>query len=256
MAGKPVEYRENPPDRITICCFTYMARTMELRDFLRFFFGIVNCSDTLSRGLTEESKKEFETEADKYRLGERKFSPNRQFVNEILVSRAVESFELYLLHMLRLIFGEHPEIVLDDEKAGAKKADFANADDFFLYVAERKLQQLSYKPLTALREYIMQKTAIDLFDNNSTFETALLAIQARNLIAHNDCRVNELFLKRISVLSKPPAGELGNRYVFSEEWVKEVSYVFDHVVFQFDEFAAKKMLLPTMNRFTSFLFRG
>ena len=77
MTESPAEYRETPPDRITICCFTYMARTMELRDFSRFFFGIVNCSETLARGLTEKSKSEFEAEANKYRIGARKFSPNR-----------------------------------------------------------------------------------------------------------------------------------------------------------------------------------
>jgi hypothetical protein len=59
-------YKNMPPDRITIACFTYMVRVMELSDFSSFFFGIINESEGLSLRMAAESKKEFRDAAAKY----------------------------------------------------------------------------------------------------------------------------------------------------------------------------------------------
>src|ERR1700704_2013369 len=114
MADREAEIKlgfRDPPDRVTYGCSVYMARVMQLRDFISFFFGIINSSQQFASGLKEDSKKLFEAEAGKYRIVEYKFSTHRQFVNEIMLSRAVESFDLYLLTMLRLIFFEKPEML-------------------------------------------------------------------------------------------------------------------------------------------------
>jgi hypothetical protein len=52
-------YKDMPPDRITIACFTYMVRVTELDDFSSFFLGIINDSEKLSLRMTDESKKVF-----------------------------------------------------------------------------------------------------------------------------------------------------------------------------------------------------
>ncbi len=227
---------------------------MELRDFHRFFFGVINSSELLSKGLTYESRIRFEDETAKYRIGDRRYSPNRQLVNEIIVTRSIEFFELYLLHMLRLIFEEHPNTVMQ-EKENVTEADFENPDEYFFFIAERKLHQLSYKPLRDLREYFKEKTKLDIFENNNLYETAMLGIQIRNLIAHNDCRVDARFIKQVSVLSLPPLAELGTRYILLDEWVTTLSAALDHVVFQYDEKVSAVLKLRTMNRMSSFLFR-
>src|ERR1700738_4370421 len=109
-AEKQLGFR-NAPDKVTYACSVYMARVMELRDFISFFFGIVNSSQQFASELTEESKRQFEAETQKYQMVECNFSTHRQFVNEIMLSRAIESFDLYVLTMLRLIFIEKPEML-------------------------------------------------------------------------------------------------------------------------------------------------
>src|ERR1700690_4286674 len=190
MAPEPTSYKNIPGDRITIACFTYMARTMELIGFSSFFYGIILGADKISLGLTEESKKAFLNEASKYQNRPGGFFPARQLINEILLSRSADSFHLYLIQFLRLLFSVRTNLVIEEEKIvdEAIKAKLSNADEYFLHLAECKLDLLSRKPLSALREYIITSTGIDIFEEESLYETVILARELRNLAAHNDCR--------------------------------------------------------------------
>jgi hypothetical protein len=76
MATDLVSFKNMPSDKITIACFTYMARIMELSDFSSYFFGIVLGAENFSRGLTEESKKTFIAEAVKYQITPGSFPPS------------------------------------------------------------------------------------------------------------------------------------------------------------------------------------
>jgi hypothetical protein len=170
-------YKDMPQDRITMACFTYMVRVTELGDFNSFFFGIINGSNELSLRMTEESKKTFRNAAVKYKAMTSDMSPGRQLINEVLLTRSVESFNLYLLQLLRLIFSVRTDLVIEEEKLNdeATKADFTSPDEYFLHLAERKLMQLSYKPLSALRQYVLASTELDLFETDAIFETVILA---------------------------------------------------------------------------------
>jgi hypothetical protein len=148
--------------------------------------------------------------------------------------------------------------VIEEEKlpVEATRADFANHDEYFLHLAERKLMQLSYKPLSALRQYILASIDLELFGTDALYETVNLATELRNLIAHNDCRVNEIFLKRIANIPGVPPVELGYRFAINDELLRKCFRALDHVVFSFDALASTHCRLPTMNRFSSFFFRG
>jgi hypothetical protein len=255
-AEKKLGFRK-PPDRVSYGCLVYMARVMELRDFISFFFGIIESSQQFAKGLTDESKKLFEKEVHKYQLREYSFSSHRQFVNEVMLSRAVESFDLYVLTMLRLIFIEKPEMLKSEGQIDiATVFDLKNIEDIIRYVAERKVYELGYKPLHELRKYILSRTGIELFKNEEVLNTVVLASEVRNLIAHNDCRVNDIFRRRIAEIKDVVIPEDGQKFELSDEWLRRASYTLDSVVFDFDETAAAKFNLQTSNRTTSFIFRG
>jgi hypothetical protein len=258
MSGSSVPYKDMPPDRITIACFTYMVRVMELRDFSSFIFGIVNSPELLLARMTNESKKQFRDAAAKYQIKADAMSIGRQLINEVLLTRSVESFDLYLLQLLRLLFSVRTDLVIEEEKLRDEvtKTKFKDADEYFLHLAERKLNQLAYKPLSELRAYFKISTGVELFERETDFEAVVLATQLRNLIAHNDCRINELFLKRVDLVRDKPALNLGERYAITDRLFRRLVGVLDHVVFTADERAAQTCNIPTMNRFTSFFFRG
>jgi hypothetical protein len=259
MADLEVEKQlgfRDPPDMVTYGCSVYMARVMELRDFISFFFGIIKSSQQFAKGLTEESKKQFETEAIKYEFRDYSFSTHRQFVHEIMLSRAVESFDLYVLTILRLIFLEKPEMLKSEGSIEITTVfDLKNIEDIIRFIAERKVYELGYKSLHELRKYILSRTGIDLFKNEETLKTVILASEVRNLIAHNDCRVNDIFLRRIAEVKGIVIPKDGDKFELSDEWLRRASYTLDAVVFDFDESAAAKFNLPTLHRMTSFIFR-
>jgi hypothetical protein len=255
---KELGFRD-PPDKVTCSCLGYMARVTELREFISFFFGIVKSSDAFAKSLTPESAKAFSTETEKYRIGKYSFSVHRQFVNEMMLSRAVETFDLYVLTVLREIFAAKPEMLKSETAVDAATViELRNFDDIVFYLAERKLHELSFKPLSELRKYIESRTGIDLFSSEAEYEVVLLASEVRNLIAHNDCRINDVFKRRTEKLKdkdKFPVSDSG-KFVIEDEWVRRASYALDNVVFNFDEAVAKKFDIPPMNRMTSFIWRN
>lgn len=249
---------DTPPDRITIACFTYMARMMELRDFYRFFYGVVDSAQDFVGILTEQSQRDFKEAALKFQNASGRLSTGRHVINEIILSRQVESFELYLVQSLRLIFSGRPDLVVEEQRLmeRATKADFNDPNEYFLLLAEKKLDQLSRSGFAALNDYFSREIGIALFQNKGHYNAVALATQVRNLIAHNDCRVNEIFLKRISELPNRPQVGLGQRFGLNDVFVRSAAETLDHAVFMFDESSVAKFDLPTMGRMSSFLFRG
>lgn len=246
-----------PPDKVTASCMIYMARVMELRDFISFFFGIIASSASFARALTKESADALKTEAGKYNVGTYNFSNHRQFINEVMLSRAVETFDLYVLLLLREIFEARPELLKSEGAVEISAVlDLKRFDDIVAYIAEKKLHELSFKPLAELRKYIQSRTGVDLFGDEKRYEIVLLASEIRNLIAHNDCRPNEIFEKRIpahvraNVLTYPMG-----KIILTDEWVREACYTMDGLAFEFDSTVGAKFGLNTLNRETSFIFR-
>lgn len=230
---------------------------MELREFRSFFFGIIETSENIASKLAEDSGNRFRTAAAQYHAKSGTMSSGRQLFNEVALTRSIESFDLYLLQTLRLIFAARPDLVIEEERLNdeASKSDFSDSNEYFLHLAERKLMKLSYKPLSALRQYVLASTGIELFESEDLFETINLATELRNLIAHNDCRVNKIFQKRIKTIPIAPDVEPGYRFAINDELLDKCIGAMDHVIFSFDALASAGCNLPTMNRFSSFFFR-
>jgi hypothetical protein len=136
-------------------------------------------------------------------------------------------------------------------------------DNIISYLVERKLHDLGYKGLSELNKYIETRTGLKLFKSDDVFNKTLLASEIRNLIAHNDCRKNKRFESQVpsnvvatlNVSDSVGGGPFGGKVILSDEWVRDVSEVLASVVFDFDEAAAQKFGLRTLNRMTSFLYR-
>ena len=160
--------------------------------------------------------------------------------------------------MLREIFAAKPEMLKSETPVDAATViELRNFEDIVFYLAERKLHELSFKPLSELRKYIDSRTGIDLFGTDAEYDIVLLASEVRNLIAHNDCRINGVFKSRTEKLKdkdKFPVSDSG-KFVINDEWVRRASYTLDNLVFDFDEKVAKKFDVPLMNRMTSFIRR-
>jgi hypothetical protein len=198
FADARAEGFRDPPDRTTPACRGYMARIIEVREFISLFFNMVKSFESVTKLVPPEKLNEKGKESGGQFLSfEYEYSRHRQFVNEVLLTRAVESFELYVLTILRELFTCEPNMLRSESPLDAATViALRNFDDVVFYLAERRLRDLAYKPLTELSDYISSRTGISLFKNEETTNAVILATEIRNLIAHNDCKVSEQFKRR------------------------------------------------------------
>ena len=79
----------DPPNRVTEPCLTYMARTMELRDFISFYFNFVKTSVALGKLVPGEEQSRAGAKGREVLRYD--YSTHRPLVNQIMLSRAIES---------------------------------------------------------------------------------------------------------------------------------------------------------------------
>lgn len=244
----------DPPDRVTEPCFTYMARIMELRDFVSFYFNFVKSSRELGRLIPAAAKAA--ASPKQLAILEYDYSSQRPLMNQIMLSRATESFDLYLTTILRDIFLSRPEMLKSEATIDiATVIETGNYEDLIWQLVERRVHELSYKPLTELRKFIESRTGIDLFPSAEAFQITVVASEVRNLIAHNDCQVNDLFKARTKGLSMPLEISSTGRLKIDDNWLRRASYALDGIVFRFDELASSKFSLHTLTRMGAFIIR-
>ncbi len=245
----------DPPERVTEPCLTYMERIMELRRLIAFYFTFVKTSQKLGTLIPKEAKEA--AGAKEMQVLEYNYSDQQPLVNQIMLSRATESFDLYLTTILRDIFLSRPEMLKSEGTIDVGTViETGNYENFIWRIVERKVHDLSYKPLSELRKFIESRTGIDLFPSPEAFKMTALASEVRNLIAHNNCVMNDVFKAKTKGIAMPLEVSDTGRVKIDDVWLRRASYTFDCIVFRFDELAAKKFDLGTQSRIGAFIFRG
>lgn len=232
----------NPPKDITGACLAYMHRVIEIRSFIGFFFSIVKGTEPLLSALTSEQINQLKSQlGDGAKAITYNYSVHRQLVNEMLLSRAVECFNGYLVNILREIFEHKPDILRSVKSVDINMLfELRDFDAILEKIIEKKLHDLAYKSLNDLDEFMKVHTGISLFQSNQARHSAILATEVRNLVAHNDCTMNEIFRQR--TLDVPQDFELSPRgkIRIDDDWIRQTCYSLDGIVFDFDQLAMAK----------------
>lgn len=247
-------FRE-PPIEITRSCLYYMGRIMEVREFMGFYFSFVKTSCELAP-MVDKKSSEGGISKKALKVIKYDYSNHRQLVNELMLSRAVETFDLYVLNILREIFTSKPEILKSDKKVDASTLiELRTPEEIIFYLAENQISELGYKPLTELRKWIADRTGLDLFISEDIFDIVLFATEVRNLIAHNDCMTNDVIMQRLGEMySELEISDTG-KVIISDEWLRKCCYALDGVVFDFDERVCAKFEVYRANRLSTFFIR-
>ena len=245
----------DPPDQVTEPCLTYMARVMELREFVNFYFNFVKTSKELSKLIPKNKDKK---SADSLlHVLQYNYTNQRPLMNQIMLSRAIESFELYLTTVMRDIFLARPEILKSEGKIEISTViEAGNFNDIIWEIVNKRLHELSYKSLSDLRSFIKSRTGIELFQSEAAYEMTVISSEIRNLIAHNDCIVNDVFKARTKGIAMSLEVSDTGRIMIDDIWLRRASYSLDSLVFDFDERASAKFELRTLNRMSSFIIRS
>src|SRR5260370_5197810 len=158
----------DPPERVTEPCLTYMERIMELRRLIAFYFTFVKTSQKLGTLIPKEAKEA--AGAKEMQVLEYNYSDQQPLVNQIMLSRATESFDLYLTTILRDIFLSRPEMLKSEGTIDVGTViETGNYENFIWRIVERKVHPVSYKPLEKLPKFTEIRTELDLFPSPAAF---------------------------------------------------------------------------------------
>jgi hypothetical protein len=111
--------------------------------------------------------------------------------------RAIVQKEYGTADVLRLAEIERPsigadEVLVEVRAAGGQRLrpidtilEHAAMDDLLASLVERRVNDLSFKGIRALADYLSDRLAFDLFDSQDDLQRAVRIVEIRNLIAHN-----------------------------------------------------------------------
>jgi len=121
----------------------------------------------------------------------------RTVMVEMAICRNVEAVDFYLTQMLRKMYTQRPEVLKakDFSVQMSEVLQCSTIDEVILRVADRKIQELSYRGLSDIIKYLNSIHGLNYDTTKSSYINAQEVFQTRNIIVHNADIVNEVYLK-------------------------------------------------------------
>lgn len=231
---------------------------VRLMGFVAFVAELATRADDVVR-IARKALAEGEEEHDFSDLDEggalARFRRNRQLILEMVLTRGVDNFLVYLSELLSFAYRAQPMMLLSRLRASeghdaqgqesvplAFVLEHTTIEELVDALVERRINALAYRSVRDLHVYLEGQLGLRLFESEDDLTRAVELIEQRNLIAHSRGRVNRIFLSRVP---NP------NRYTLGQELVLVTDEVFGGVHFLamaaagVDERAASKWHLKT-----------
>jgi hypothetical protein len=123
---------------------------------------------------------------------------HQQLLLQMVLSRMVDNYLVYIADLLALIFRTKPETLRSSEKVRLDTVlAHDNMEELISDLAERQVNRLSYQGMRDLSQYLSGSLKFDLFKSPQDLKRAAGIIELRNLIVHNRAVVNRHFLSRV-----------------------------------------------------------
>ena len=191
-------------------CTPPLARfVQEFCDLMGLFSSFISMATRLDdrKGMTRklyDTVLQFINPDEEYRYSETYRSMENyggQFSRNMTVGMA-NNFLSYISEVLQLVLAARPEILRSSERLTTEEIlQFSDIKDIVAYVADRKINELSYGGLKGVEAYLRDRLGLELFENsNERMHLSILA-ELRNIYTHNRGIVNRLFLTRIGSTS-------------------------------------------------------
>lgn len=165
---------------------------------------------------------------------------HRQPLLEMILSRTVDEFTIYLSDIIREVLSSKPEILRTREQLRLDYVlRFESMTDLTRDLVDRKVADLSYRGFAEVLDWLSQRLGIVMPPDSANVSEIAEVIETRNLIAHNGCRVGTKYLRKVpgTALKYGDLRQIHVDYLFRS---MEVLMGF---VRSFDEIVSKKFTL-------------
>lgn len=169
--------------------------------------------------------------------------PHRPLIAEMLLCRVVDNFLVYIVELLALIYNTRPEMLRMGEHIAVDEVlQHADMESLRRFIAERRVERLSYLGMRELIKSIKEQHGFDLMPSTGDLERAILLVEMRNLIVHSRGVVNRLAGARAPELSS----QVGHRIPLKYDDVAGHREFLQRQVERIDAAAVRKFHLPTL----------
>jgi hypothetical protein len=119
-------------------------------------------------------------------------------LSRTLVTNMASNFLCYLSEILQEVVKKRHEVLRSSEKLTTEEVlQFKRMNDIITFIADRKINELSYGGLMQINEFIADRLGVEMFKDDKERMLLTIFVELRNIHTHNRGIVNKLFLNRI-----------------------------------------------------------
>lgn len=133
----------------------------------------------------------------------------------IVLCQNIQSFDQFMVKLLKKVFTQRSEIFNDKEYKiqMSEVLKCKTIEEVIDRVATRKIHELGYESFEDVISYLNTKLKLNFDVTTEEYFYVCEMFLARNIIVHNDSRINEIYLQR----TKRKDLHLGDLYPLAEE---------------------------------------
>jgi hypothetical protein len=159
---------------------------------------------------------------------------------EIALSRSVDNFLSYVSDILTQAIVTRPTLLKTQEQVTLEEVlQHASLEDFVRWAAEKRVNELSFKGLAKITEYIEKRLGLELHTSEADWKTLKKSVAVRNIVVHRRGVMDERFVWAMEDKSY----QVGEKFCVPRELLAETMKCTMRVVRDFDKRVADKFNL-------------
>ncbi|WP_139062975.1 hypothetical protein [Streptomyces griseoaurantiacus] len=191
----------------------------------------------------EEAKKELARHFVKFEILKEYVSETRETRIEVALTRAVDNFLCYVSDILTEAMIVRPELLKSQEQVSMQEVlQHGSIEEFIQWAAEQHVNQLSFKGLGAISEYIQKRLGLQLSEDQEAWNVVKRAVAVRNLAVHRRRIIDERFIHSMGDTTL----EKGQRYAIPPAMSFDVMLQTMRIVQNFDTRISAKFKIPLL----------
>jgi len=130
-------------------------------------------------------------------------------LGHLMLGRAVDNYLSYLSDLLALLFTERPETLRSREKVDLEFVlQWETMAELQDALAERRVENLAYKGMDDLAEYVSRTLNFELFQSPQLRAEVRHTVERRNLIVHKRGVIDRRYVQRVGEADGKPGQPL------------------------------------------------
>lgn len=167
----------------------------ELIGFIGFVGQLTEHIDGVLDWIDDGLEKEGEARANK--PFQRMLNPYRPLIQELLLSRGVDSYLTYVSELLSLVFRYRPETLRSKETIPIDFVlGFETMDELQDAIAERRVERLAYRGMAELSTWVRETLGFALVTDAARLRLIERLVEQRNLVVHHRGVIDHRYVRK------------------------------------------------------------